>query len=241
MRRIDVHFTHLECDEEALKDKTVIMIDVLRTSTTIAKAISSGCKEVIPARSVEAALELAATLDRSVTLLCGERDCQRVEGFHLGNSPSEYTEEVVGGKTLILSTTNGTPAIMGVEAARDVVIGSFVNFGAILGALLKPTSDVSFICAGQAGCFSLEDAVCAGMFVSSVVEALGDSAELNDSSNAARVLYGNYAGRMTDAVEGSKHGRTLADLGFGEDLRLAASVDSIPVLPMLRDGRIIGG
>jgi len=240
MRTIDVHFTPDECDEDAVKDRTAVIIDVLRTSTTIAMALSNGCKEVIPARSVEAALELGATLDKSVTLLCGERDCQRMEGFHLGNSPLEYTRNRVGGRTLILSTTNGTSAITSVESVRDVLIGSFVNFRSILDVILRPTGDVSFVCAGRSGCFALEDAVCAGMFVASLTEALEGGVELNDGAAAAQVLYKKYARRIPAAVEGSEAGRNLARLGFVEDIEIAAKIDSIPVVPMFKEGRIVG-
>jgi 2-phosphosulfolactate phosphatase len=113
--QITVHFTPTDLDEMQLKDKNIVIIDVLRASTTIAAALQNGAKEIIPVNSVENAVKISGSLFGDVTLRAGERNSKMIEGFNLGNSPSEFTEDVVKGKSIILMTTNGSVAIRSEE------------------------------------------------------------------------------------------------------------------------------
>ena len=108
---IEVHFTPNHLDEMQLKDKNIVIIDVLRASTTIITALHHGAKEIIPVSTVENAVKISGSLFGDVTLRAGERNAKMIEGFNLGNSPLEYTEEVVKGKSIILMTTNGSVAM----------------------------------------------------------------------------------------------------------------------------------
>ena len=108
--RIDVHFTLPEVDPAALTESTAVVIDVLRATSTIVEALANGAGGVYPTTSAGDAARLAASLGREDTLLCGEQKGLKVDGFDLGNSPAEFVEEIVAGKKLVMSTSNGTRA-----------------------------------------------------------------------------------------------------------------------------------
>jgi 2-phosphosulfolactate phosphatase len=233
--RIDVLFTPAEITEAAVKGKTVAVIDVLRACTTIAFALSRGCSSIVPVASVEAATSLVASLDKNVTLLGGEREGKRIDGFDLGNSPAEYTAEIVRRKTLVLATTNGTRAMSMSEGAKEIVITSFVNMGSVVDHAAK-LEDFTIVCAGKNNRFALEDTVCAGM----VIERLcGDEeAELNDGARAARGLYRQHQESISALLRECEHGKYLEGLGFARDLEICSRVDSLNILPLVKQGRI---
>ena len=235
--RIESFFTPNEIDDSLVKARTVAVIDVLRVCTTIAYAMSRGCETIIPVQSVEAATNLAASLDKAVTLLGGEKEGKRIDGFNLGNSPSEYSAELVKGKTIILATTNGTGAISRSQAAKEVLIGSFVNMSSVVDYAQKEAIDrLTIVCAGKQGKFALEDAVCAGM----LIERLSQDGDhiLNDGAHAARLLYKLNEQSIPLFLRGCEHGRYLESLGFEKDLDICGRVDSLRILPIVKEGRI---
>jgi 2-phosphosulfolactate phosphatase len=235
--RIESLFTPNEIDESLVKGRTVIVIDVLRVCTTIAFAMSSGCERVIPVESVEAATHLAASLDKQVTLLGGEKEGKRIDGFNLGNSPLEYTPELVKGKTIVLATTNGTKAISRSQGAKQILITSFVNMSAVVEYAGKPGSDLlTIVCAGKQGRFAMEDAVCAGMLIERL--CADNETELNDGARAARSLYKLNKQSIPSLLKSCEHGSYLSSLGFGEDLDVCGTVDSLKILPIVKEGRI---
>jgi 2-phosphosulfolactate phosphatase len=234
--RIETLFTPNEIDEAAVKGKAVAIIDVLRACTTIAFALSNGCERIIPVESVEAATNLTASLDKKVTLLGGEKEGKRIDGFNLGNSPLEYAPEVVKGKTIIMATTNGTRAIWKSQAAKEVLIASFVNMSSVVDHVSKLGDLLTIVCAGKQGRFAMEDAVCAGMLIDRL--ASGDGIDLSDGSNAARALYAMNQRSVAEMVRDSEHGRYLRSIGFENDLDVCSKVDSLKILPVVREGRI---
>ncbi len=235
--RIEVLFTPGEITEAAVKGKTVAVIDVLRACTTIAFALSRGCGSIIPVASVEAATGLAASLEKKVTLLGGEREGKRIDGFDLGNSPAEYTADVVKGKTLVLATTNGTRAISMSEGASEILITSFVNMGSVVShAAALDNEDFTIVCAGKNNRFALEDAVCAGMVIDRLISER--DADLNDGAGAARDLYKKNEESIAALLRECEHGRYLDSLGFGRDLEICSRVDSLTILPLVKQGRI---
>jgi 2-phosphosulfolactate phosphatase len=234
--RIDVHITPGQIDELQLRDKKVVVIDVLRAGTTVARALANGAKEVIPVESVEAAVKISASLFGDVVLLGGERGGKIVEGFQLGNSPSEYTENAVKGKSIVFTTTNGAVAMSRGRYAKQMVIASFVNAARVVEFIRNLGEDVVIVCAGNrsaTGGFSLEDTVCAGMIIHEARQGNMEGVELSDSASAALILYRSFARNISKMLEESDHGRDLAELGFKDDLKTCASIDSIPVLPIL--------
>jgi len=127
--RIDVHFNGSSTGGQAeLHDRVVLVIDVLRASTSIAAALNNGARAVIPFQGVDEAMTRARSLERSDVLLAGERKMVPIRGFDLGNSPGEFTPAVVQGKTIVMTTTNGTAALAGAQGAHEVLVGSFANY-----------------------------------------------------------------------------------------------------------------
>ncbi len=228
---VDLFFTPNQTDEMALRGKTVIVIDVLRASTTIAAALRSGAKEIIPVTTVESAVKISGNLFGDVILLAGERNGRMIEGFNLGNSPLEYTEEKVKGKSIIFSSTNGSQAMVKARYAREMSVCGFINISAATNALVAGRRDFVILCAGKSGMFSIEDAVCAGMVLHKLSEDSTIDLELSDAALAAFTLHKAFGRNILKMLKNSEHGRYLAGIGFAEDLNTCAGIDTIPVLP----------
>src|SRR4030095_4085511 len=161
--KVDVYFSHNYVESELhLKDKNVVVIDVLRTSTTMVTGLANGAKEIIATDSVAAA-GIIGRNSQGQALLCGEKNGKLIEGFNLGNSIKEYSEEMVKGKSLIFSSTNGTPSLVKSKFAHNCVVLGFVNISRVASYLNSLGENFIILCAGKSGEFSLEDTVCAGM------------------------------------------------------------------------------
>src|SRR5687768_8753850 len=161
--RLDVYLTPGEVVPGEMVQRTVVVLDVLRATTTIAQALANGARSIYPVSSIEEALRLANTFGRDEVLLCGERKCLPIEGFDLGNSPTEFTRERVAGKTLVMTTTNGTAAFALIGGASRVLIGSLLNISAVVDDLARTGADPVILCAGRERHFALEDATAAGL------------------------------------------------------------------------------
>lgn len=236
--RVGVYFTPAHLEEMHLKDKNVVVIDVLRASTTIVTALSNGAKEIIPVNNIESAVKISGSLFGDVTLRAGERNGRMIEGFNLGNSPGEYTREVIAGKSIIFMTSNGSVAMVKGRHAKNLVIGGFINLSAIVSFLKQLNEDFVIICAGKEHNFSLEDAVCAGKIISHLNKELGDELVLDDSGVAAVALDKALGKAILKVLKNSEHGRYLTEIGFGDDLRVCAEIDTLGVLPVL-SGNVI--
>lgn len=249
--QITVYFSPNHLDELELRDKVVVVIDVLRASTTIAYAMRSGAREIIPVASVEQAMKIVGNLHSTSTILCGERGGKRIEGFQLGNSPFEYTPEAVKGKALILTTTNGALALTKAKYARQCFVSSFVNLSATVEALATIESIASehliIVCSGREGEFSLEDATCAGMLITRLQARFGQSSStpngsnsdhLSDSARAALSVSRQYGSDIYRTLIESDHGRNLIELGFEADILAASQIDSVPLVPVLEQTAI---
>ncbi|MFN0158258.1 MAG: 2-phosphosulfolactate phosphatase [Bacteroidota bacterium] len=229
--QVELFFTPNQTDEMSLRGKTVIVIDVLRASTTIATALRSGVKEIIPVATVESAVKISGNLFGDVILLGGERNGKMIEGFNLGNSPLEYTEERVKGKSVIFSSTNGSQAIVKARYAREMFVCGFINISVVTEYLRAARRDVVVLCAGKNGMFSIEDAVCAGMVLQKLSESESTAVVLSDAALAALTLYKAFGKNILKMLKSSEHGRYLTEIGFAEDLVVCAGVDTIPILP----------
>ena len=238
--RVDVVFGGAGLPASEVNGRVVAVIDVLRASTSIAAALGNGARAVIPLESPDDVVTRAKALERSDVRLAGERRMLTVPGFDLGNSPLEFTRAAVEGKTVLMTTTNGTAAITAVQGARDVVIASYVNYTAVLTMLrtaLRGGTDITIVCAGRERQFALEDAGCAGRYVSNVAKRLSNI-ELNDAAQACAMIDKKYADHIVKLFEASEHGRSLRDAGFGDDLVACAALDSYPVIPLYQDRQI---
>ncbi|MGA3286849.1 MAG: 2-phosphosulfolactate phosphatase [Bacteroidota bacterium] len=234
--KIDLSFNAGQFDELQLREKNVIVLDVLRASSTITVALNNGAREIIPVASIESAVKISGSLFGEVTLRGGERNGKTIEGFNLGNSPLEYSETAVKGKSIIYCTTNGSVAMAKSRYARTLAVGSFINLTATTDFIRNENKDFLFLCAGRAntvGNFSLEDAVCAGMMIQNLLKADSLEVELSDSAKAAHALSKTFGRSILKMLKTSEHGKYLIEIGFAEDLKICAQVDSVPVLPIL--------
>lgn len=231
--KVEVHFTPANLDEMYLKDKTVVVIDVLRASTTICTALQNGAKEIIPVNNIDSAVKISGSLYGDVTLRAGERNARRIEGFNLGNSPAEYTGEIVKGKSIIFLTTNGSVAVVKGRHAGKLIVAGFVNISAVANFLAQEAGDVTIVCAGKENKFALEDAACAGKLINKLSGEAAQEVSVDDAGSAAVVLDRTLGKSVLKLVKSSEHGRYLSEIGFSQDLKIAAHIDSINILPML--------
>ena len=236
--RITVHFTPSELDELQCRDKTVVVIDVLRASTTIITALTNGAKEMIPVSSIESAVKISSSLFGDVTLRAGERNGKRIEGFNLGNSPLEFTEEAVKGKSIIFLTTNGSIAMVKARHAKHLLIGAFVNLSNIVDTLKELNTDFTIICSGQDGRFCLEDAVCAGKIINRLKKDSKKQYSLDDAALSIASLDEIYGKNILRMLKTSEHGKYLAGIGFEDDLKVCSQIDSLPMMPLSSGGVI---
>jgi len=239
MNKIDLYFIPSEIQDSDLIDKLVVVVDVLRASTTAAVALANGAREIIPVVSIDAAGELKQKLGKEHVLLCGERDGVKIEGFDLGNSPAEYESKVVKDKALIFCSTNGSRAMLKGGLGALCLVGGLVNLSEILRFLLGEKKNVVIICSGSSGKFSFEDAVTGGKYIAELEKKLGRELDKNDGARAALYLFRREEADLYSALRNSFHGKFLVTLGFEADIREAAQLDSVPVVPMLSGGRIV--
>lgn len=243
MKKINVYLSQsLIQDDLALKDKNVIILDVLRATTTMTIALANGAKEIIPTENIGTAVRVAKGSGQS--LLCGERNGKIVDGFNLGNSPLEYTPEVVKDRSLIFSTTNGTLAIIKSKFAKHCLLCSFINISAIVDYVNSINEDFIIICSGKLNDFCLEDAVCAGLLLSRL--NAGRNLEMKDAEIAVINLCNDLAmllnvpsqDKILRLFHLSEHGKYLASLGFEKDLEVSSVIDSYAYIPIFKNGVI---
>ncbi len=232
---IDVAFSAAPLDDIQLRDRNVVVIDVLRASTTIVTALANGAREIIPVASIESAVKISGSLFGEVTLRGGERNGRRIEGFNLGNSPAEYDPATVSGKSIIFCTTNGSVAMAKSRYARRLIVGGFANLTTVVSYIAKESKDFLLLCAGKwngVRSFSMEDSVCAGMIINQLMKRSELEVSLTDSSAAALALYKANARSIPKLLRTCDHGAYLAEIGFGSDLKLCSTIDAFDVLPI---------
>ncbi|MGI8978034.1 MAG: 2-phosphosulfolactate phosphatase [Pirellulaceae bacterium] len=236
-RTLNVHLLPALVEPRELAGKTVVVIDVLRATTTIIHALAAGAKEVMPLLEVQEAQELARKLAPGA-VLGGERGGKRIAGFDLGNSPLEYTLAAVGGQTLVFTTTNGTRAMLRCAQARRILIAGFVNFSAVCRQLAEE-EQIEIVCAGTDGHVTREDTLLAGAIVEDCRRSRNDEWDCNDQAEIAadawRTAVGTLSGRdpLAAALRESRGGRNLIEIGHEDDIDLAAQIDRFDIVPEL--------
>jgi len=209
-----------------------VVIDVLRAATTIVHALAAGCCAVRPCAEVTEAQELANQMRAGRVLLGGERGGKPLPGFDLGNSPAEYTPKLCKGTTLVLTTSNGTRALLRAAEAERVLVAGFVNYSAVCEQLRHDARPIHIICSGTEGEVSLEDTLLAGALIDYLCETM--EVKLDDSARLAWDCFENHGRVLDGALEISKGGAKLRSLGYDDDIRLAAQVDQFALVPELR-------
>lgn len=217
-----------------------IVIDVLRATSVMTTALHHGAAQIVTCREVAEARDLATEM-QPTPLLCGERGCQPIEGFDLGNSPTEYTPDRVRGMSLILTTTNGTRAIERVAEVPRVAVASFLNLSAVV-KWASSASRVELVCAGTEGRITLEDVLLAGAILWEC-HRLYEAQWIDDDSVLALQLWRSWFpkeaadGRMpnprslSDHLRETRGGRNLTRLAYDADLDRCALIDSINLVP----------
>jgi 2-phosphosulfolactate phosphatase len=230
--RVHVALSPAEFPDAPLPDRTALAVDVLRATTAAVAACEAGCRRVVPVADAAAA---EALRDAPDTLLAGERGGEAIAGFHFGNSPGEFTAARVAGRTVILTTTNGTAAMLRAAAAAVAGLAALTNLTAAARWALDEGRDVSILCAGDNGAFSLEDAVCAGLLVARLADGVPGTA-LSEAATAALGLgryYGAHPGRLADD---SPWARKLVRLGRAGDVAACLRTDVSRVVPVFAAG-----
>ena len=213
------------------------MIDVVRASTSIVQALASGAKAIFPVASIEEALRLANSIGRSSVLLAGERRALPIEGFDLGNSPGDFSPERVSGKTLIMATTNGPVVLAQTTAADRVLVASLLNLEAVVDELVRSGADPVVLCSGRDRQFALEDAVCAGLLATRLVERVQTDWQMNDAAAAAIGLAREFPVGF-EFLASTAAGQDVITAGLGQDLLACAQQDILAVVPVFHDRHI---
>ncbi|MAV35554.1 MAG: 2-phosphosulfolactate phosphatase [Planctomycetaceae bacterium] len=234
---INTHFLPQLLDPHTLAGSTVVVIDVLRASTTVVTALAAGARTVFPCLEIEEALEVAQRFGEQA-VLGGERGGRRIAGFDLGNSPAEYVAETVADKVVVFTTTNGTRAMQVCRSAERVLIGAFVNH-TVVAEHLATCAKVDLVCAGTRGEVTREDVLFAGAIVARLA---GPTTALNDAS---RLAWDAWSGAITQppehrlltaSLQDSQGGRNLLEIGQAADIAFAAQLDMTDLLPELDVG-----
>jgi 2-phosphosulfolactate phosphatase len=241
VRRLDIALTPAGVGGGLYETATVV-IDVLRATTVIARALDAGAKRIIPTLDPEDAIRVRDRLGREGVLLGGERNAVRIDGFDLDNSPASYTPETVGGATIAFTTTNGTRALQRVAnaGAARVICAAFANLDAVVDQLAgDDRAHILVVCAGTEGAVSLEDTLCAGAIAAGLV--LRDpGVTLTDAGRAAALLYNGVRERLVEAVASSDHAQKLASMGFAADVVAAAQRNTSTIVPLYTEQEITG-
>ena len=232
-RKIEVCFTPALLPIYNISNAIVVVIDVFRASSSICYGIDNGVEAIIPVASVEE----CKSYESKGYLLAAERDGKVVDGFDFGNSPFAYAGEKVNGKTIVLTTTNGTHAINeSKKAAYQVIVGSFLNLTAVCDYLKTQDKDVFLLCAGWKNKFNLEDTLFAGAVVYQLKD---ENYFLDDASVAADDLYQLAKDDLSAYTSKTSHSERLKKLGIEEDIKFCLNVDITSTIPVLKDGRLI--
>jgi 2-phosphosulfolactate phosphatase len=231
-RDVQVHLLPCQAPPGRLVGGLAVVIDVLRATTTIVHALAAGATCVRPCAEVEEARALAGQMRAGRVLLGGERGGKPLAGFDLGNSPREYTGKVCKGNIIVLTTTNGTRALLRAVEAERVLVAAFVNFSAVCEQLRQDARPIHIVCAGSEGEVSLEDTLLAGALVDSLCQ--GGEVRLNDAARLAWDCFENHGRCLLGALEVGKGGATLRSLGYDDDIKAAAQVDRFALVPELR-------
>ncbi len=239
--KVDLFLTPMPFTRANLEKRTVVIIDVLRFCTSVCAALTSDAKGVIPTVGPGEAGEMWSKLGPDLAILAGERGGLRIENFQLGNSPAEFTAEAVRDRIVVMTTTNGTTVFSRIHNAGAVICCALVNIARVAKEVAEIGQDLVVVCSGEEGGFSIEDTVCGGMLIHLLGTDYKKSPKLNDAGSLALLLYRANKTAIRRTIEQGEHGRRLAELGFAEDVAIAAEINSLPVLPVLKEGKLVPG
>lgn len=235
--KIDIIISADDIQESKIKNKNVVVIDMLRATTVITTAFMNGCSEVIPYLTIDEALNKGKTLSRDSYVLGGERKAMKIEGFDLSNSPLEYTKDTVDNKTVIITTTNGTRTLTECTEAKRIFVGAMINGKAVAEKLVELGDDACIVNAGTNGEFSMDDFICSGYIINEILK-LTNKVDLTDIAKTANYIYeSNHS--IESFIHSARHYGVMKDLGLMEDIHYAMQKDITKIVPEYKNGRIL--
>ncbi len=222
-----------------ISDSIVVIIDVLRATSTIAAALYNGAKSVIPVDSVAGCIKLGKQME---VITAGERDGKIAEGLQYGNTPLQYTPDFIKGKTLVLTTTNGTKLLHVALAANanSIITGTFCNISSVCDYLVKKKSNVMLACAAWKNRVNIEDTLFAG----AVVHRIKQHFDVNcDATLIAESLFLQANGDLYNfmKVKNASHYHRLMNFGLEEDIKFCLTEDNANILSIYSGGRLVAG
>ena len=216
------------------RKSVVVVVDILRATSAMCIAIEKGVEKIIPVSTLEDALDYKGKENH---LLAAERNGKIVSGFDYGNSPLTYLNEDIKGKTLVVTTTNGTKAINIAKVDHHVVIGSFLNINALTEYLSDLNKDIIILCAGWKNDFCLEDTMFAGALVEQLVET-NNFQNSSDSCAVANLIYKTAKNDMFDFLKDSQHRKRLFDLNITDDVSYCLKKNQTSSIPIIIENQI---
>ncbi|HEY0673413.1 MAG TPA: 2-phosphosulfolactate phosphatase [Longimicrobiales bacterium] len=237
--RIDVLLAPAELGGRGLAGRVAAVIDVLRATSTIVEAVANGARRVLPAADMDDAMRLAQTFGRDQVLLCGERRSRKIEGFDLGNSPLEFTSEAVADRLVVMTTTNGTRALLASESADRSVVASYLNMSAAAAELAASGQPIVLLCAGRENRFSLDDALCAGSMVAALRGLAQERVRLNEAALAVAALERRYRTRLSAVIRRTGAARQIMEAGHTDDIAYCLTRDRHDVVPVMSERQIL--
>jgi len=235
---ITFHPTAAGLDRDGLQSSAVVVIDVLRATSSIIACVEGGASRIIPVESIATASRLVGHSDRGEKLLVGEHKGLPVEGFDLFNSPVDLTPERVGGRSVVIATTNGTPAIAAASAkAACVMVCSLTNVGAVA-KKVSGAEDLVVLCCGSSGRLASEDILCGGILLDLLLDGRADS-ELDDAGALALFLARNIDLPLEEFLRRTDRGGELIRLGYEKDVVFCSRRDSSAMVPIVDQGAIV--
>ncbi len=230
--KIEVCYTPDLIHQFDVKDKCVVVIDVLRATSCMVAGLGSGVSSIKPVATIDECLDLG----KQGYVMAGERGGKKVEDFNIGNSPFDYMSSEFKGRKIAATTTNGTKAIELSKEAPEVLIGAFLNLSAIVDRLKKQERDILLFCAGWKGRFNLEDSLFAG----AVIHGLAKDADFDDdASTSAYYLYKSMKFDIHYFISRSNHASRLSKFGIMKDIEFCSRTDEFDVVPKLMNGELV--
>lgn len=236
--KIDVIISADYIREDLIKDKIVVVIDVLRATSVITTALKNGAKSVIPFLTVEEAFEKQKELGKENCVLGGERKAVKIEGFDFSNSPLEYSKDIIKDKHLIITTTNGTRALTGCRMAERIFVGAMINGGALAKKLADINKDVVIVNAGTNGQFSMDDYICTGFIINELMKYTS-KLDMTDIAKAAAITYKEHRD-IVDYIKEARHYNVMMGLNLQKDIEYCIQKNITQVVPEYVDNHIIG-
>jgi 2-phosphosulfolactate phosphatase len=228
--QIDVFSSVGEVRSEELIGKTVIVIDVLRATSTIVTALAHGCIAIHPMETIG---QVKSGQQEGV-ILGGERFCKKIQGFDLGNSPLEYEPQIVQNRRIMMTTTNGTRAIHKSLRGETIIAGSFLNGTACARKVIQLRRDVVIVCSGTKDRFALEDSLCAGYIIQCIQNLSPNGILADDLGKAMQLAFSNTSDQLAETLLQCESGKRLSRLGYQDDILHCSRLDLYTNVPILR-------